>query len=114
MKDTQAERIKKILESEKPWKDVLVDVFEEFIPKKRTKKDNAGADEPTLGYQCRICIEPLKGHVCRYCELCSTSTDKHEKGHNCFNCSICFAKGKKAKKLVQVRADSCKCKLEQI
>ena len=114
MKDAKAECIKKILQSDNSWKNVVADLLEEFIPKKRTKKDDSGADEPTLGYQCRICLVPLKGHVCPYCEVCSNSMNKHGGGHACFNCSTCFYEAKKKKKLLQVRKGSCKCKIEQI
>ena len=101
MDDAKAEDIKKILQSENSWKNVVADLLKEFIPKKRGS------------YQCRICLVPRKGHTCPYCEVCSTSADKHKKGHKCFNCSICFYEAKKKKRLVQVRVGSGDCKHDQ-
>jgi hypothetical protein len=107
---TKAANFERVLRSEKPWKDIVTDLIHEFIPKKRTKKSE-GTDKPVRGYECRICLVPLKGHVCLYCEVCSTKDDKYEKGegHVCINCTSCYFNAKKKKKLVQLKIGKCKC-----
>lgn len=76
MKDTKAESIRKLLQSGDSCKEIIIGLFDEFVPKKRTKRGADGEDHPTEGYGCRICQVPIKGHVCLYCEVCSTSKDK--------------------------------------
>lgn len=109
---TKADSIKQILQSGSTPSDIVSSLLQEFIPKKRTKKDVDGEDKPKKGYTCKICLVPLKGHVCPYCEVCSTTEDKHLRDHECFNCQICFAKAKKVKKTLQLKKGHCKCEKE--
>ena len=97
-------------------KEMIIKLLRQFITQKRTKKNHDGKDEVIKGYTCRICNVAAKGHVCPYCEVCSTSDDKHEKGgnHICFNCTNCYYKAKKVKKFKQVKIGSCKCATEAV
>eukprot|EP00986_Skeletonema_menzelii_P020767 scaffold32243_cov166-Skeletonema_menzelii.AAC.3 len=81
--------------------DIILSLLVEQIPKQRKGK----------GYKCRICEVPVKGHVCQYCPVCSTSQKKIKKtdSHVCVNCDKCFHEGKKKKKLVQCLKQNCPC-----
>lgn len=102
-----------ILQPGRLWKDMIFELLRESIPNKRTKKNIEGEAEPVEGYKCKICLVALKGHICPYCEVCSTSERKHKKddgrGHTCINCPTCYYEQKKKKKLLQVKIGKCKC-----
>jgi rubrerythrin len=85
--------------------ETIFQLLAEQIPSKRPTSKTKG------GYQCKICLEPLKGHLCPYCPVCSTPEMRYAKdgGHSCFNCVQCFELGKKRKKLVQVRIGDGSC-----
>lgn len=87
---------------ERNWADVSYRLLCEQIPKKRKGKS---------GYQCRVCLVPLKGHTCPYCPVCSTAHIKFMKSesHNCVNCPACFDAGKRRKKVVQISVDGHAC-----
>lgn len=86
----KANRLRHCLNS----KDAVMMLLCEQIPTKR----------PGRGYKCRICQVAVKGHICPYCPICSTTQNKVEKhdDHICINCTKCFEEGKKKKKLIQV------------
>lgn len=96
----KASRLRDCLNSD----DALMLLLCEQIPHKRRGKGF---------YKCRVCLVPVKGHVCPYCPVCSTPQNKIEKDdeHICINCIKCFEAGKKKKKLVQVNKRECKCVL---
>lgn len=83
--------------------DVVYSLLSEQIPLKRQ-----GGAAGTGGYRCKLCDEPLKGHICKWCPVCSTQENKVENvNHVHFNCILCFDEGKKKKKLVQVHKSRC-------
>lgn len=97
----KAERLRDCID-ERNWAEVSYRLLCEQIPKKR--KGNSG-------YQCRVCLVPLKGHICPYCPVCSTAQIKYLKSesHNCVNCPACFHAGKRRKKVVQIRVEGHVC-----
>ncbi|EJK63745.1 hypothetical protein THAOC_15578 [Thalassiosira oceanica] len=97
----KADRLRDCID-ERNWADVSYRLLCEQIPKKR--KGNSG-------YQCRVCLVPLKGHICPYCPVCSTAQIKYLKSesHNCVNCPACFHAGKRRKKVVQIRVEGHVC-----
>ena len=98
----KAERLRDCIR-EGNWADVSYRLLLEQIPKKRRGKSG--------GYQCRVCLVPLKGHMCPYCPVCSTSHIKYLKSesHNCVNCPACFYAGKRRKKVVQISVEGHVC-----
>lgn len=100
--EKKASRLRNCLNSE----DVVGLLLCEQIPAKR----------PGKGYHCRVCQVPLKGHVCPYCPVCSTSNTRFEKNdsHVCKNCIKCYDLGKKRKKLVQFSKQTCPCKESEV
>lgn len=116
MKEQKSKEIGQIIQSDDDPKDIIIKLLRQCIPKKRTKKNSDGEAEAIEGYACRICDVAAKGHVCPYCEVCSTSEKRYEKGgnHSCSNCSNCYFKAKKAKKLKQVKRGSCNCVAEAV
>lgn len=95
-------RLSDCLKSESPT-EIIYQLICENIPNKRSKT--------TDGYKCKLCVKPLKGHVCPYCPVCSTPYDKHAKDgeHACFNCPQCFEAGRKKKRLVQIQVGTETC-----
>ncbi|KAL7480105.1 hypothetical protein ACHAW6_005811 [Cyclotella cf. meneghiniana] len=102
----KAARLHACLQS-KSLREAIFQLLCEQIPNKRcTNALPSGG-----GYKCKICMVPLKGHVCPYCPVCSTPEVRYAKdgGHTCVNCPQCFDEGKKKKKLVQVKIGMKRC-----
>ena len=97
----KAVRLRECFEKSESPTEIIHRLLCEQIPNKRNK----------TGYKCRICVLPLKGHICPYCPVCSTSEAKYIKDgdHVCFNCHQCFEAGKQSKKLVQVKIGEGNC-----
>ena len=94
----KADRLRACLNSD----DIIRSLLVEQIPKQRNGKGF---------YKCRVCVVPVRGHVCPYCPVCSTDKKKIRKNdsHVCVNCAKCFDEGKKKKKLVQCKKQNCPC-----
>ncbi|KAL3779184.1 hypothetical protein HJC23_008055 [Cyclotella cryptica] len=102
----KAARLRACLQS-KSLTETIFQLLCEQIPRQRS----TNALPSGGGYKCKICMVPLKGHVCSYCPVCSTPEAKFIKDgeHTCLNCPQCFEEGKKRKKLVQVRIGTKSC-----
>lgn len=99
----KAARLRECFTKSESQEEIIHRLLCEQIPKKRNKT--------LTGYKCRICALPLKGHICPYCQVCSTQEAKYIKDgdHVCFNCHQCFEEGKQSKKLVQIKIGKGNC-----
>jgi len=98
----KASRLRHCLQSSSR-EEIIYQLLREQIPNKRSKVSE--------GYKCRLCNVPLKGHVCPYCPVCSTDTNKYLKdgNHTCTNCPQCFDVGRRKKKCIQIKIGENSC-----